>query len=236
MLKLILLFTIFLSGHALGQQNFFNIPSGQLTPESKLFYQHQINAYSTEKISSKQHIVYGLGDKMEVGLNFLNFDPSGTSKTPQLYRSAPHSNILAATFQKAFQLNTRLFANFGSQFGLSHIGTGRPSYPAGKTYSLLSFHDGENHLRLAGGAWVSGSRFNGAGSPHGALLGFEWMFTKGVYLMGDWISGDTQNSVSVIGGMVDVSRTVQICLGYLIPNPNSTEDHSLVMELNVFNF
>jgi hypothetical protein len=53
--------------------------------------------------------------------------------------------------------------------------------------------------------------------------------------MGDWVSGDTKNSVSVIGGMVDVASGIQVCYGYLIPNPKSQEGHGLVLELNLFN-
>ena len=69
----------------------------------------------------------------------------------------------------------------------------------------------------------------------GLMGGFEWMYSDGWYLMGDWVSGDTKNSVSVFGGMVDVAPGIQVCYGYLIPNPRSQEGHGLVLELNLFN-
>jgi hypothetical protein len=91
------------------------------------------------------------------------------------------------------------------------------------------------HLRVTGGGWVSDKRFNGPGDVLGLMGGFEWMYSEGWYLMGDWVSGDTKNSVSVIGGMVDVASGIQVCYGYLIPNPKSQEGHGLVLELNLFN-
>jgi hypothetical protein len=233
MLKILAFLTVFFAQEVLAQQNFFNIPSGQMTPESKFFYQHQFNIYSSQKISSKQHLVYGLPNDFEAGINFLNYDVFGNAEKQE---NAPSSNILAMSFQKSFGLSRNLSMNLGTQLGFSHLGTPLPLYPTSKTYGLASYYNADSHLRLTGGGWISGARFNGPGDFYGALLGFEWMFAKGIYLMGDWISGDTANSTSVIGGMVDVSKTIQLCLGYLIPNPSSPENHALVMEVNIYNF
>ena len=52
------------------QQNLFNIPSGDITPKGKLFYQHQINTYRN-KFESKGHFVYGLGKGWDVGANLV---------------------------------------------------------------------------------------------------------------------------------------------------------------------
>jgi hypothetical protein len=38
------------------QQNLFNIPSADITPKGKVFYQHQINLYS-DRFESKGHFV-----------------------------------------------------------------------------------------------------------------------------------------------------------------------------------
>lgn len=57
-----------------------------------------------------------------------------------------------------------------------------------------------------------------------------------ISLFADWIFGDSPNSVSVLGGMYDVTKGVQLCLGYLIPNSGSPEGKGLVVELNIFNF
>jgi hypothetical protein len=224
-----------LSGTAFAQQNFFNIPSGQITEEDKVFYQHQLNVFSDNLISSKQHFVLGLDQNTEIGVNFQNYDPIGNIEKEKQVKTGPQSNIIAPSFQKAFSLSSKVSLNIGAQAGITHVGTGDPAYVAFKTFGLVSYYDPEKHLRLTGGTWVSGERFNGPGDSLGALLGFEIMVADKLTIMGDWISGDTQNSTSVIGGMVDVTKTIQLCAGYLIPNPKSPENHGLVLEVNIFN-
>jgi len=65
---------------ALAQQNLFNIPSGDITPKNKIFYQHQFNVYP-KKFESKAHFVYGLGGGWDAGLNLVGkgayFNPAG---------------------------------------------------------------------------------------------------------------------------------------------------------------
>lgn len=238
MLIRLFLYLIFfcISYGAKAQQNFFNIPSGQMTPEGKFFYQHQVNFFSINNMSSKQHFAWGLNDHLEVGLNFQNYDPNGRIEKTKQIKTGPQSNILAPTIQKSFSLDEKISLNIGSQMGLSHIATDASSYITGKTYGIFSFYDPKSHLRMTAGSWVSGQRFNGPGNYFGLLVGLEWMVTEGYYLMSDWVSGDTQNSVSVVGGMVDIGKGLQVCVGYLIPNPGSPENHGLVLELNIFNF
>ena len=75
----IFLFTIVTINKIQAQQNLFNIPSGDITPKGKLFYQHQINTYRN-KFESKGHFVYGLGKGWDVGANLVGtgakFNPS----------------------------------------------------------------------------------------------------------------------------------------------------------------
>ncbi len=220
---------------ALAQQNFFNIPSGQLTPKGKLFYQHQVNAYSAEKLASKQHLVRGFADDIEFGLNFVNFYPS------ERYRllskaSDPPVNLFAVTGQKGFQFSSSLNLNLGSQMGLGRIGMSGEQKFSAKHYGLLSYYIPGAHTRLTGGAFLTSGRFNGTGSDFGVMLGGEAKISETWYLMGDWISGSTKNSAAVLGGMLDVANGVQLCLGYLIPNPGSREGRGVVVEINLFNF
>lgn len=234
LLTFLILKFFFMSGDVYGQQNFFNIPSGQITPDGEMFYQHQVNLFARDSLSSKQHFVRGIGKSTEVGFNFLNFYPLGKVEKDKEGVSGPESNILAPTFQHGFQFDHGIALNVGFQAGLSHIGMDKPKYGTAKSYALLTYYNKENHFRVTAGDWFSGTRFNGPSDYHGFLVGGEWMFSEGIYLMGDWISGNTKNSVSVIGGMIDLKPGIQFCGGYLIPNPQSTEGHGLVIELNVF--
>ncbi|MFM7195291.1 MAG: hypothetical protein ACKOYP_11005 [Bacteroidota bacterium] len=53
------------------------------------------------------------------------------------------------------------------------------------------------------------------------------------YLMGDWISGDNDAAVSVIGATYNLTRRLQLCAGWQIPNPGTLKPSGLVLELNV---
>ena len=54
------------------QQNLFNIPSGDITPKNKFFYQHQLNFYAVNELESKSHVVYGVGKGWDLGINFVD--------------------------------------------------------------------------------------------------------------------------------------------------------------------
>ena len=54
--------------------------------------------------------------------------------------------------------------------------------------------------------------------------------------MGDWISGNNDASVSVIGAMFNASKRVQLCAGWQIPNPNTPKPMGLVFELNILGY
>ena len=75
--------------------------------------------------------------------------------------------------------------------------------------------------------------FVGTGNTRGVLLGYEYKLSKRWYLMGDWISGRNDAAVAVIGGMFNVSKKVQVCAGWLLPNPNTPKPMGLVLELNL---
>ena len=60
----------FIFNTSFGQQNLFNIPSGDITSSKKVFYQHQLNVYS-DKMESKAHFVYGLGKGWDAGINLV---------------------------------------------------------------------------------------------------------------------------------------------------------------------
>jgi hypothetical protein len=51
--------------------------------------------------------------------------------------------------------------------------------------------------------------------------------------MGDWISGNSDAAASVIGGMFNIARRVQLCTGLLVLNPNSPKPMGIVLEINL---
>jgi hypothetical protein len=59
-LLIVCLLSTLITTHTLAQQNLFNIPSGDITPQNKIFFQQQININSISKYAAKSHFVYGL--------------------------------------------------------------------------------------------------------------------------------------------------------------------------------
>jgi hypothetical protein len=83
------------------------------------------------------------------------------------------------------------------------------------------------------GGYHSNDEFLGEGVDAGVMVGYELKVLPRFYLMGDWISGDNDASVAVIGAMYNAGRRVQICAGWMIPNPDAPKPMGLVLELNV---
>lgn len=223
------------------QQNLFNAPSGTITPKGKVFYQHQLNVYNPNKLASKQHFVYGLGSNWEVGVNLLNVNIKPGVRNAPLFdlnyndRSEALGPILAITGQKLFQIAEHWQTSIGTQIGMNLAGNGDAYQATHYTYSLLIWEP-VHHWRFVSGVYQSDWRLIGPGNTRGIMLGYEIPLNKNLYLMGDFISGNTESSVSVIGGMYNITPRFQVCFGALIPNPRNPSPPGAVFEINLFNF
>jgi hypothetical protein len=230
----IFLFFIFIT-QTKAQQNLFNIPSADITPKGKFFYQHQINTYSN-KFESKGHFVYGLGKGWDAGINLVGTGAYFSPNWKPIYnndfskRKALSPTILA-TLQKQFVLNEKWAANIGTQSGLNLTTQTDRINPAYFHYGLVSYQ-AKPGTRILFGPYVTNNQYVGAGNTAGVQMGYEWKVAKDFYLMGDFISGRNDSSVMVQGVMYNVSNHVQLCLGYMLPNPNTQKNQAIVFEFN----
>ena len=223
------------------QQNLFNIPSANITPTNKVFYQHQLNVYNLRDYASKHHFVYGLPKNWEVGLNVVNINikPSTLQSWFPINdseRKEPFAPIAMLTAQKQIQLSKHLQLNIGTQIGTNLLIEGY-GYRRLTTFSYaLAAYRTNKHWSFVAGPYVTDETFMGKGNNAGVLVGFEIPLNKRWLLMGDFVSGNTKNSVSVLGFTYNVNKHFQLCLGGLVPNPNSKENYGVVFEINLFNF
>ncbi|TAE72582.1 MAG: hypothetical protein EAZ85_09395 [Bacteroidetes bacterium] len=220
------------------QQNLFNIPSGDITPEKKFFYQHQLNFYS-DKFESKSHIVYGLGKGWDIGFNLIN---SGFSLQKQhlfKFQEAPVSEtplqpIALFTAQKSFKLHEKFQFNIGTQLG-SNINR----YSDNLRFAHYSYGVGLlevfNHWKITFGGYYSNDIIKGRGNDAGFLFGYEIpIVSHKFYLMADFISGNNSQGISAIGFMIPANKKVQFCLGAIVPNINNSKgEYGVVFELNL---
>lgn len=219
------------------QQNLFNIPSGDITQKGKIFYQNQFNVYSN-KLESKGHFVYGLGKGWEIGANLVG---KGFFYGPQwrvLHNDNPGKGalypILMGTAQKQFHLNKHWSMNVGTQMGINLSNQLRNKTLNHFTYGLATYH--HKGIKLVSGLYATNEFFVGDGRLYGIIAGYEIQLNDRWYLMGDWISGDNETSVAVLGAMYNLTKRIQLCAGWQIPNINSPKPQGLVLEINLLSW
>lgn len=219
-----------------GQQNLFNIPSGDITPGGKWFYQHQFNIYS-QKIESKGHFVYGLGKGWDAGLNLVGKGAYFTPEWRGLYNSDAQKGavypVLMATVQKQWTLSDRVAINAGTQMGFNiskNVANKELNY---FHYGLLCASPVAG-LKVTGGGYLSNRPFIGMGNVTGVMLGFEAQVNDHFYVMGDWLSGRNDAAVAVLGGMYQATDRLQLCMGWAVPNPRTPKPAALVLEINLY--
>ena len=217
------------------QQNLFNIPSGDITPKGKFFYQHQINTYNN-KFESKGHFVYGLGKRWDVGANLVGTGAYFNPDWKPIYNNdfsqrKALTPTLLATLQKQISIAEKWAVNLGTQSGINLTGYTEKIQPAYFHYGLLSYQSKPGRKLLIG-PYVTNNQYVGSGNTVGIQMGYEWKITDKFYLMGDFISGNNESAVVVPGIMYNVSNRVQLCLGYMLPNPNTPKNQAVVFEFN----
>ena len=220
-----------------GQQNLFNIPSGDMTAKGKFFYQHQINVYNVEAVESKWHFVYGLGKGWDAGINIintkLNFSPENGERWFKLndnLTKAPASPLALLTLQKSFQLAPKFKFNVGTQAGTNLTGA---NHFAHLTYGVFNY-EFPHHIKITAGPYWTNDAFVGRGNNSGMLLGYEIPISKRWYLMGDFITGNHSNSVAALGGMYNLTKRIQLCAGAIVPNFNNEDTPwGMVFEINI---
>lgn len=233
--KILFFFLLSLPIFSIAQQNFFNIPSGDITRKGKGFYQHQFNLYSN-KMESKSHFVYGLNKGWDVGINLVG---KGFYFAPEwriLHNDQPEKGalypILMGTVQKQFHLSPSFDVNLGTQLGYNLSGRISNKEINYFNYALGVYHFNHHHSRIVAGLYQTTPMYVGQGNRTGMMLGYEFQLNERWVLMGDWVSGSNDASVAVLGGMWNASPHLQLCAGWQIPNPQTPKPMGLVLELN----
>lgn len=217
------------------QQNLFNIPSGDITNKKKFFYQHQLNLYS-DKLESKGQLTYGLGKGWDAGMNLVG---KGVYFSPDwriLHNDSPLKGalypVLMGTLQKQFELSDHWDLNLGTQVGFNLSRKINNKELNHFSYGIAAYHFKEE-CKIIGGLYKTNEMYVGDRKTFGVMLGYEVKISKRLFLVGDWVSGNNDASVAVLGGTYNLSKRVQICAGWQIPNPNTLKPMGLVLELNL---
>ncbi|MCM0606491.1 MAG: hypothetical protein KA715_10410 [Xanthomonadaceae bacterium] len=136
-------------------------------------------------------------------------------------------------FQKVIPLNEYFRVGVGDQFGVNLPSEARPStqllYMA---YANFVFEDPQSHLQLQMGGYHANQAYRGKGDGF-IMMGLDIpLWKRKIHIIADYIGGDTENSVSVLGVSYLPDPNVAISFGYQPKAANSPA--SEVIEISIF--
>ncbi len=236
--SLLILFLLLVVDGLHAQQNLFNIPSGDIAKKGKLFYQHQLNLYSWSELASKSHLVVGLGNGWDTGLNLVDV-PLRIGNNPVVSYNdnstrKPLYPLAMLTLQKQFTLSKKTLLNLGTQAGPNITSRVANKQLAFFNYAILKTKL-FNRINWVIGPYHTDNTFAGRKRHQvGLIAGYEWPLTRKFSLMGDFISGRHKKAQTTVGALYTISPQMQFCMAALIDYPHGQNSHGIVLELNIF--
>lgn len=237
----LLLFVLLFFGmfESSGQQNFFNVPSSDITTERKIFFQQQFNI-NRDLDQSNTTLCYGLGANSEIGLNFigLDFNPkfhreffltNGNKNEPPVYP------VFLVNGQKLFELSKIFKVALGVQGGLSD-----KLHFCSYSYLNLKSEFARLHTKVITGLYFGNKNYLGIGEanalikelPVGVQTGIEQTIVREKLLfIAENISGSHTLGESTVGFAFYVTGHWIISCGYQFPNPKSLAARAEVFEI-----
>lgn len=219
---------------ARGQQNLFNVPSGEITEPGAFFFQQQFNF--TRSGQSNTTIDYGLPGDFEVGLNVfdlpLYFDASTGA-------NANRFSDFLFNAQRGFVLSDSFEVGVGFQLG---VGNGLAPPIATSDSKFVQFNWITAQWQAPGhwgkflfGPYYGNHPFLGQGNTAGFMLGAEIPVIEGRFnFVADYLSGTNDTSVAVVGGVFMFPSDWHVSMGVQLPSPASGNEFGFVLELTKF--
>lgn len=230
------IFVLIISSSAYAQQNFFNVPSSDITQKGTLFFQEQINL-NNDAAQSSTTLCYGLGKKSEIGFNLigLNYLYSTGFKTED--NQQPYAPYFSLNFQKSIPISKWLKLGLGGQTGFNkQVKFGY------YLYANLGFYIHHTHTKIIAGSYVNNQNYFGPNQIQPSLssnfltsiplqLGFEQEIVKDkLLLQADFISGHHAMSDAVYGLAYFMNSNWILSAGFQVPNSQSLSNKAMVIE------
>ncbi|MBX9623424.1 MAG: hypothetical protein K2X82_06380 [Gemmataceae bacterium] len=215
---------------AAAQQNLFNVPTGKITERGELFFQQQLN-FARPVGSSNTTFDLGLGRGWEVGVNALDlllYDDLRPAPGPR--QTNPD---LLVNFQKGFELVDDVWSvGVGSQLGFNPARTSREVRFQAFTWLVNTVQLPDDLATLYAGPYYANVAYGGPGDRFGGLFGVEVPVWKDKFhFQADYITGNRDVSVAVVGGVIFLPRRWQLSVGAQLPTPRSGNPYGVVFEL-----
>lgn len=217
---------------ARAQQNYFNVPSGEITEKNKLFAQLQSN-FTSSVMQNNLTLDMGLGHKMELGFNIFSLDTRlqnlptfSVIKNPDI----PLAPLYLLNFQKGISAG-----NWDLSLGVQAGGNQYSNHhPAWWQYGLAKRKIGNNGPLITCGYYAGNHQYLGYGNHAGFMFGteqklFETRKQYSVKLNADVISGRNAIAVCVPGLVFSWKDKFLLSAGAQLPVA-SDNPHAFVVE------
>ena len=230
---------IFISSYShplCAQQNYFNVPSGEITQNKVWFVQHQIN-FNHGLYQNNLTVDRGIGKGMELGFNIFSMDvntkPYWHIEKNLNHPVLPLSPLVLINFQKSWKVKS-FNISLGAQGGpgtIFHKGIN----PAGWQYGLIN-KTFEKNWMFSAGYYLGNFHYLGNGSKYGFMFGFDCKVFESfknktsIHINADIISGTNNISVMVPGLALSFGKHFIVSAGRQIPYPGSTASKGGVVE------
>lgn len=140
---------------ALSQQNFFNVPSSDITPKHAFFGQQQLNL-AASSIQYSTTMCYGLGHDFEMGLNVIGVKYDFNNQLTTNINTAPFSPMYAFNAQKKVELSEHWKMGIGGQLGTNQAFNGGSYF-----YTNAIYTDEKTGTKLVAGLYRSSDGYFG---------------------------------------------------------------------------
>ena len=224
----------FVSLGVFGQQNFFNVPSSDITEPNKAFFQQQFNLFSGSFVSNST-FCYGMGNEWELGLNFLGltYDTQKDIFVSSKAKEIPVFPSFGLNAQKQLWQHESYSLSVGGQACLAQnlnrvevYGYLNQKWTRDRWKGILGIFAGNNPY------FGKETRFIKDLRSLGFQLGVEYQIVpEKVYLQGDFMSGETPLSNTILGLAYRFVPHWFVSSGYQLPNRRKTSAQGLIFEL-----
>ncbi|TAF72487.1 MAG: hypothetical protein EAZ53_15895 [Bacteroidetes bacterium] len=228
----IIIFFFIISTRVFSQQNFFNVPSSEITPKGKIFFQQQLNIYN-DNTSGSSTFNYGVFKNFEIGLNAFGiaYDYNKNYFLKNNLNEIPIFPSLGFNAQKKFDISADYSIGLGFQNLISISAKV-------ENYFFLNNKFEFKRLKFIFGMYTGNDNYFGLETrgisdfKHlGIQGGFEFDLWKNkLFLQSDWMSGKTPSSNLIIGLVYKAQKSIFFSLGYSVPNYNLTSQQAIIFE------
>ena len=220
-------------GRAVAQQNLFNVPAATITSKGDFFFQQQLNLNASGQ--SNTTIDYGISKDFEIGLNILDV-PIYSDAGPFTGSSNDLSDVLF-NLQRGMLVTDNVRMGFGGQMGVSQGNAlGRMDYVNFSWLSVRYTAPGDRGWYNVG-VYYGNPAYLGPNDSNGLMLGLEYpIVPEKLHFMADWLTGNNDIAVAVVGGVLILPSDWQLSAGYQIPSPGSDNASGLVLEFTKFSW